>query len=115
QYLTDAGATPMYDAFGPMSDNSPYTAIVPERSLTETNTASSANAAMSAQLPWNKLDAVPQAISDRILWQAVDGAGSRRPKPGPNASRAEHARAVAVMKSLMAGHGFPADLAVDSD
>lgn len=56
----------------------------------------------SAALPWDRLDAVPQELSDRILWRAVHGAGSTSPAPGPNASPVEHARAIAVRHALAA-------------
>jgi len=96
----DAVATPMYDAFMPTPDDTPYTAIQPEKSLLDVcpcpNSAS--NEALSAALPYNEVDRVPQAINDRILWQRVHGAASPPPPPGPNASRLEAARADAVLK-----------------
>ena len=63
-----------------------YDAILPQQSLTATNTAASPGAALSARLPFDRMDAVPQAVSDRILWHAVHGARSTAPPPGPNAS-----------------------------
>ncbi len=95
--IYDANAAPMYDAFNSTPDNTPYTAITPERSLTALNTAAAANAKLSAALPFDRPDAVPEAIADRILWQSVFGKDSKPPSPGPNASRAESARADAVM------------------
>lgn len=101
--LNDALATPMYGAFiggAAKPDNTPYKVITPAQDIGQTNGASAAMAAMSQRLPWNRLDAVPQAISDRILWAAVHGAGSPPPPPGPNASPAEHARALSVAAAL---------------
>ena len=101
--LFDAVATPMYDLFTATPDNTPYTAIMPTQSLTELNTANTASAAMSAVLPWDQLDAVPQAVSDYLIWKAVHGESSTPPAPGPNASASEHARAQGVM-ALYARH-----------
>ena len=105
----DAVATPMYDAFTSTPDNTSYTAIQPERDLlavcpcapegssASTKAALAANAALSAALPYNQVDRVPQAINDRLLWQRVFGAKAA-PAPGPNGSRSEHARAEEVMR-----------------
>lgn len=96
--LFDANATPMYDAFTGTPDNTPYTVIVPEQDITELNASSAANAALSAAMPYEKLDWIPQSINDRILWQSVFGAASTPPPPGPNASRAERQRALTALK-----------------
>jgi YVTN family beta-propeller protein len=95
----DAVATPMYDVFTGTPDNTPYTAIQPEKSLLDVCPCpnSESNAALSAALPYNQVDLVPQAINDRILWQRVHGAASP-PPPGPNASRLEATRADEVLK-----------------
>ena len=101
--LNDAVATPMYDAFlsgGAKPDDSPYTARVPSYSISQTNQAAAADGALSDELPWNRIDAVPQAISDRILWASVHGAASAPPPPGPDASPGEQARAAAVSALL---------------
>ena len=96
----DAVATPMYDAFTPTPDLTPYTAIQPEKGLLDVCPCpnSEANAALSAALPYSEVDRVPQSINDRILWQRVHGAASSPPPPGPNASPLEAARADAVLK-----------------
>jgi DNA-binding beta-propeller fold protein YncE len=96
--LNDAFATPLYDAFisgsqQPDVEGTRYTAIQPEQSLTETNPANAPNARLSAALPYDRTDVVPQSISDRILWQSVFGADSTPPPPGPNASPIERGRA----------------------
>ena len=106
--LNDALATPLYDAFisgdeQPDVEGTRYTAIQPEQSLTETNPATAAQAKLSSALPWDKVDAVPQRLSDRIIWQSVFGAGSRPPPAGPNASPIERARATGALKRLRAG------------
>jgi hypothetical protein len=95
--IYDANAAPMYDVFSATPDNTPYTAITPERSLTALNTAATANAKLSAALPFDRPDAVPQEIADRILWQSVFGKDSKPPRPGPNGSVREHERAVKAL------------------
>ncbi|MEA2422575.1 MAG: hypothetical protein QOF55_1674 [Thermoleophilaceae bacterium] len=106
--LNDALATPLYDAFisgseQPNVDGTRYTAIQPQQSMTETNGAAAPAAALSRALPFDKVDAVPQRLSDTIIWQSVFGAGSKAPPPGPNASAEEHARATGAMRLLRAG------------
>jgi len=95
--LFDAVATPMYDLFTAVPDNTPYTAILPTQSLTALNTAATTSAQFSAALPWDQLDAVPQRVSDYLIWKAVYGEDATPPSPGPNRSREEDERADAVM------------------
>lgn len=107
----DASATPMYDAFMVTPDNSPYTAIKPEKNLmavcpcapqgtssAKASAQASYNAALSDALPFSQVDRVPQSIIDRILWQRVFGENSTPPAPGPGASRVEAQRAVSTVK-----------------
>jgi YVTN family beta-propeller protein len=103
--LNDALAEPMYDAFrnDGKPDLAPYNAVTPAQSLLATNGSSAPAAALSAALPFGSLDLVPQELSDRVLWQAVHGAGSTPPPPGPNASELEHARAVGALRVLNGG------------
>jgi hypothetical protein len=101
----------MYDAFISGSEkpnNAPYSVVSPSYSLTQTNTASAADAKLSNQLPWNHLDAVPQSISDRILWAAVHGAKAPPPPAGPNASPDEVDRAAMMRYLLREAHQSPA-------
>ena len=106
----DAVATPMYDAFSTTPDNTPYTAIMPTQNIQAVNPANAANAVLSAHMPLEHMDAVPQEISDRILWQRVYGASSTPPHPGPNASRLEHQRAVLAMDAYLHGRDVRAAL-----
>jgi hypothetical protein len=99
--INDALATPLYDAFisgNQQPDLSPYLAIQPQQSLTETNPANAADASLSKALPWDRTDYVPQRISDEILWHSVFGAGSQPPPVGPGASPIEQARAHGAMR-----------------
>jgi YVTN family beta-propeller protein len=106
--LNDAFATPLYDAFvsgsqQPDVEGTRYTAIQPQQSLTETNAAGAPNARLSAQLPFDETDVVPQRISDRIVWQSVFGADSEPPEPGPNASPVERGRARGALARFRRG------------
>jgi DNA-binding beta-propeller fold protein YncE len=83
--LFDATATPMYDAFaGQPSNAAQYDAIAPKLNLLATNAANTAGARASSRLPTGT-DRIPQVVMDRLLWQAVHGAGATPPPPGPNA------------------------------
>ena len=108
--LNDALATPMYDAFisgSQRPDDSPYNVITPSYSLTATNSASAPDAKLSGELPWNRLDAVPQSISDQILWASVHGARAAAPSAGPNASPDEVDRAAMMWYLLREAHQNP--------
>jgi YVTN family beta-propeller protein len=98
--LFDALATPMDDVFADHADPAPYTAIAPEYPLTAVNGPAAPAATLSAALPFDEPDLVPQELSDRVLWQSVHGAGARVPAPGPNASPAEHARALTALRAF---------------
>ncbi|HVS27940.1 MAG TPA: alkaline phosphatase family protein [Solirubrobacteraceae bacterium] len=113
--LNDALATPLYDAFVSGSDQPDpsgtlYQAIQPQQSLTAINSSTAPNAALSAALPWEVTDAVPQRISDRILWQSIFGSGSTPPPAGPNASPEEAGRARGALARFRAGRSVRAFL-----
>jgi hypothetical protein len=100
--LNDALATPMYGAFisgSQKPDDTAYTVRSPTYPLTAKNSASAADAKLSNEIPWNRLDAVPQEISDAILWASARGHAAV-PSPGPNASPDEHDRAL-VLRELL--------------
>jgi len=106
--LFDALATPMYDTFvsGPARpDLTPYTAIQPQQPLDEVNQAPATEAAgkLAQALPWDQLDLVPQALSDRVLWHSVYGPRSRPPSPGPGASQIEAERAAGALRAFRSG------------
>ena len=116
--LNDGEATPMYDTFisgGAKPDDSPYNAIAPKQDIGEINGSSAPMAALSDKLPWDRIDEVPQEISDQILWASVHGAGSTPPPRGPNASLIEHDRAVSVRAVLTAGGNALAYLSGSGD
>jgi hypothetical protein len=106
--INDALATPLYDAFisgnqQPDVEGTRYLAVQPQQSLTETNPANAADARLSAALPWDRTDFVPQRLSDEILWHSVFGRGSRPPPPGPGASPIEQGRARRAIRAYRAG------------
>jgi hypothetical protein len=104
--LNDAFATPMYQAFvhgSEAPDDTPYDVIVPEQNIGEKNTSGSADASISQQLPWSRMDVVPQGVSDKILWASVHGASVPAPAPGPHAAAAENALSQRVWRTLT-GH-----------
>ena len=108
--LTDALATPMYDAFTATADLSTYTAIKPTYSMDAVNGANAPDAALSAAMPFNQPDAVPQAVMDRILWHSVYGEQATPPAAGPNASVDEQARAATAMQAWRAHRSVAAAL-----
>jgi hypothetical protein len=112
--LYDALATPMYDAFSSRPDLTPYTAIVPQQNLQELNTADAPDAKLSEVMPFDQVDAVPQEVSDAILWHSVYGENSTPPSAGPNGSPLEHAQAVQAMTAYRRG-AKQVHLKADSD
>ena len=83
-------------------DNTPLLGPDSELLADTKNTSGSALASLSRRLPFYRLDAVPQAISDQILWASVHGAKSKPPTAGPNASPDEVDRAMVVEQMLRA-------------
>jgi YVTN family beta-propeller protein len=84
--LFDTHGVPLYDVFSNDAGNAePYTAIPPNIDINARNPASAPNAKLSRSLNLNHTDEVPQRVLDKILWQAVHGAKSQPPPPGPNA------------------------------
>jgi len=100
--LLDSLATPMYDAFTDRPDPTPYTAITPTQSLSDRNSASSARG-VARVLPYSRTDLVPQELFDRALWHSVYGWRSTPPRPGPDASPAERARALGALSVYRRG------------
>jgi hypothetical protein len=105
--LNDALATPMYDAFvsgdeKPDADGTRYDAIQPQQSLTEVNPPNAPDAQLSASLPWSETDAVPQRLSDRILWHSVFGPDAKPPPAGRDASAEEAERASVALARFRA-------------
>jgi YVTN family beta-propeller protein len=118
--LNDALATPLYDVFisggdKPDAAGTVYDAIQPQQSLTEVNAANAPDAKLSASLPWDVTDAVPQRLSDRILWHSVFGQDSTPPPPGRDASAEEAARAAGAVAEYKDGDSPRAFLLSSAD
>jgi hypothetical protein len=85
----DAAATPMLNAFSAKPNTKPYTAIVPQQSLTETNAASAPMAAESLALDLSAEDRADEQLLNQAIWQSVKGADSVMPPPRTNGGAGE--------------------------
>ena len=63
----DAAATPMFGSFAPTANPTPYTAIVPQQSLTALNPPAAPMAAYFAAADWSMPDAVPEQLMNSVL------------------------------------------------
>jgi YVTN family beta-propeller protein len=77
----DAAATPMYAAFQPTSDVSPYTHLAARVSLDEKNDWSSPGARASLGMNLRDADMAPELELNEILWQSIRGAAAVMPPP----------------------------------
>jgi hypothetical protein len=77
----DAAATPMLNAFDPVPNLTPYTAVVPSQPLTQVNLASAPMAAQSEALAFDRADAADNRVLNEAIWQATKGPGSTMPEP----------------------------------
>ena len=110
--MQDALAQPMYDAFMRTTDKpttTSYKAIKPKYSPTTVFTASQSRRLdrIASNLPYSDLDAVPQPLFDRMIWNSVFGDSRKVPGPGPNSSAAELERNRIALKALKAGKPIP--------
>jgi len=88
--LSDAAATPMYDAFQSAPSNSePFDVLAPTYPLLERNPNTQANRDLTRGYDFLQRDLVPQDVFDRVLWKAVHGVRSQPPPPGPNSVRGQ--------------------------
>jgi YVTN family beta-propeller protein len=77
----DAAATPMYKAFQPVPDLTPYAKRPARVSLDEKNDWSAPGALASARMNFRDADRTPELELNQIIWQSVRGAGSVMPPP----------------------------------
>jgi hypothetical protein len=77
--MHDAGARPMYAAFGEKADGRPYEKVEARLSLEERNPAASATAAQSQRFDWSEADRIDDHELNRILWLAVRGSSPPPP------------------------------------
>jgi hypothetical protein len=78
----DAGASPMFDAFAPKPDLTPYVAEKPRMDLNEKNKAGSHGQNLMEKFNLKREDAIPDRAFNEIIWQAVKGT----PMPAPRYS-----------------------------
>jgi len=77
----DAAATPMYKAFQPVPDLTPYSKRPARISLDEKNDWSAPGALASARMNFHDADRTPELELNQIIWQSIRGAGSMMPPP----------------------------------
>jgi hypothetical protein len=77
----DAAATPMYNAFQPTPELTPFTHRPARVSLDEKNDWSSPGAAASLRMNLREADMAPELELNEILWQSVHGRGAIMPPP----------------------------------
>jgi DNA-binding beta-propeller fold protein YncE len=77
----DAAATPMYNAFQPKSDLTPYKSLPARVRLDERNAANAWGADASQQMNFAEADMTPEYALNEILWKSVRGAQSPMPPP----------------------------------
>jgi hypothetical protein len=78
----DAGASPMFDAFAPKPDLTPYVAEKPRMDLNEKNKAGSHGQNLMEKFNLKREDAIPDRAFNEIIWHAVKGT----PMPAPRYS-----------------------------
>jgi YVTN family beta-propeller protein len=77
----DAAARPMYNAFQPEADITPYAALPARNSLDEMNTIKSFGADASMRMNLREADLAPELELNEIVWRSVRGADSPMPPP----------------------------------
>ena len=77
----DAAATPMYNAFQPTADVTPYKARPARIRLDERNGADAWGAAASMAMNFEEADLTPEYELNEIVWKSVRGVSSPMPPP----------------------------------
>lgn len=77
----DAAATPMYKAFQPTADLTPFTHRPARVPLDDRNDWSSPGARASLRMNLQDADMAPEIELNEIIWQSIHGAGSPMPPP----------------------------------
>jgi hypothetical protein len=77
----DAMATPMTTSFTDKPNLTPFDAIMPQQSLTATNSTSAPMAAQSSKMDFTDADRAPEQQLDQAIWESVKGAKSTMPPP----------------------------------
>ncbi|BAS26705.1 bifunctional YncE family protein/alkaline phosphatase family protein [Limnochorda pilosa] len=77
----DAAAMPLYEAFTPQANLTPYRAITPAQSLTQQNDERAYGARLSALMDFSLADTQPEQLFNRILWHYFKGPDAPYPTP----------------------------------
>jgi DNA-binding beta-propeller fold protein YncE len=77
----DAAAAPLFAAFAPSADPTPFRVREARVSLTDTNAEDAPGAEASARMNLDLPDRAPERELNEIVWKAVRGAGSEMPAP----------------------------------
>jgi hypothetical protein len=77
----DAAAQPMYAAFGPSADLTPYKALPPSIDINARNTKLAYGAQESARMDFAEEDRAPMHRLNEIIWKSVYGVDSPAPVP----------------------------------
>jgi hypothetical protein len=77
----DAFGRPLREVFGDTPNLAPYTALVPEQRLDETNPKTGPNARASLRLKLDEVDAADEEGFNLVLWRAIKGDAIPYPAP----------------------------------
>ena len=77
----DGAARPMYEAFQPSPDVSPFSVLKARVPLDEMNSTKSFGADASMRMNLREADLAPELELNEIIWRSIRGAGSPMPPP----------------------------------
>jgi len=77
----DAGATPMFNAFGKEAQLTPYAVLTPKVDLNAKNPEGGRFGKESAGMDWSDYDRAPEDALNRILWHLAKGDDAPYPTP----------------------------------
>jgi hypothetical protein len=75
----DAAATPMYNAFQPTPDATPFVHLEPRVAIDEKNGVEAWGAQASLEMNFEEADRTPERELNEIVWRSVKGAHSVMP------------------------------------
>jgi YVTN family beta-propeller protein len=77
----DAAATPLYNAFDPTPNLTPFRRLDARVPLDEKNLPSAPGASESLRMDFSEVDRTPEILLNEIVWRSVKGAASPMPPP----------------------------------
>jgi YVTN family beta-propeller protein len=77
----DAGATPMFNCFGPKADMTPYKLQQPKVDIEAKNPLKNPFAEASLKMDFSEYDRIPEDEMNRILWHMAKGMDAPYPTP----------------------------------